>query len=79
MILIVTGGKQSQLLALALGVGWSLTKKRILLFLKKKRGESLCFIKVDTGLDLILLWFIKQSDIKPRQLGPISSEFDIGC
>ena len=75
LILIVTGGKQSQLLALALGLGLSST----LFEEKKKRGDSLCFIKVDTGLDLILLWFIKQSDIKPRQLGPISSEFDIGC
>ena len=29
MIVIVTGGKQSQLLAFALGLGWSLTTKTI--------------------------------------------------
>ena len=27
VVIVVTGGKQSQLLALALGLGWSLTKK----------------------------------------------------
>ena len=29
VVVIVTGGKQSQLLALALGLGWSLTKIKI--------------------------------------------------
>ena len=31
VIVIVTGGKQSQLLAFALGLGWSLTTKQLVL------------------------------------------------
>ena len=37
VVVIVTGGKQSQLLASALGLGWSLTKAKQ--FLCKKKNE----------------------------------------
>ena len=37
VVMIVTGGKQSQFLALALGLGWSLTKS---VYLTRKYAEN---------------------------------------
>ena len=33
VVIVVTGGKQSQLLALALGLGWTLTKENLFLII----------------------------------------------
>ena len=71
VVIVVTGGKQSQLLALALGLGWSLTIYSPTLIFMHIRSKNIA------GVIVFVISILKHKEYKTNKTGSLKSNSNL--